>query len=276
MKQKKKELTVESGFFHDKIPYLKTWTEHSTQNLVVFPHTAELIQSVYTNPQESAVLFRKFIPDIYTIYVLGYDRNLPLEHTSEQIADEFAQIIQEHIGPADIMAISYGGFIGIPFAARYPDLVKKLLLMVTAHSSSESGLNLARDLVRLAETGDRYTLDQKFNGLISNVFLRTVVKFLTWMQRKKINPDLNPLSTLIHAYKHMIDTFKHRKKYLPQIQAPTLVIGANKDHFFSEEKYRETAELIPNSQVIIFNSGHMVPIEKMSKVRKAISDFLIK
>ncbi len=273
----KKKLNLESGFYSDKIPYLKTWTDQSTKsnkNLVIFPHTAELIQSLCTNPLEQAKLFRKFIPDTYTIYVLGYDRNLPLNHTSEQMADEFAQIIREHIGPSTIMAVSYGGFIGIPFAAQYPELTEKFLLLVSAHTCSVQGLQLAQELVQLAEKGDRYTLDQRFNGLISKVFLRVLVKFLTWTRKNKVNPDLNPLSTLIHAYKHMIATFSDRKKYLTMIQAPTLVIGANKDQFFSEANYRETAELIPDGKVVIFNSGHMVPIEKMGKVGEAISDFL--
>ncbi|MHA1521289.1 MAG: alpha/beta fold hydrolase [Promethearchaeota archaeon] len=274
-KKKKREINVESGFFLGKIPYLKDWTDNSTENLVIFPHTAELIQSLCTNPIETAALFRKYIPDTYTIYVLGYDRNLPMDHTSEQIGDEFAQIIREHIGPATIMAVSYGGFIGIPFAARYPELTKKLILLVSAYSGSEHGLQLSRELVQLAEDGDGYAIAQRLNGLFLNVFLRGLVKFLTWTKKKKPNPDLNPLSTFIHAYKHMIATFSDRKKYLPMIEAPTLVIGADQDQFFSEDKYRETAELIPDGRVVIFHSGHMVPVEKMGKVRESIHNFLL-
>ena len=269
-----KKLNLESGFYFDKIPYLKTWTDQSIKNLVIFPHTAELFQSLSTNPHEQAKLYREFIPDTYTIYVFGYDRNLPVNHTSEQIAKEFAQAIREHIGPTTIMAISYGGFVGIPFAAQYPELTEKLLLMMCAHTGSVQGIQLAQELVQIAEEGNRYTLDQRFNGLFSNVFLRTLVKFLTWIQKNKVNPDLNPLSTFIHAYKHVINTFSDRKKYLSRIQAPTFVIGASKDHFYSEENYRETAELIPDAKVVIFNAGHMLPVEKKSKVQKVISDFL--
>ena len=269
-----KKLNLESGFYSDKIPYLKTWTDQSTKNLVVFPHTAELLQSLCTTPLDYAKLFRKFIPDTYTIYVLGYDRNLPLNHTSEQMAEDFAQIIRDHIGPSTIMSVSYGGFVGIPFAAQYPELTEKLLLLVSAYTGSDHGLQLARELVQLAENGDRYTILQKLNGLFSNVFLLFLVKFLTWIQKNKVNPDQNPLSTFLHAYKHMIATFSDRKKYLSRIQAPTLVIGASKDRFFSEEIYRETAELIPDGKVVIFHAGHMLPIEKTGKVRQAISDFL--
>jgi pimeloyl-ACP methyl ester carboxylesterase len=117
-------------------------------------------------------------------------------------------------------------------------------------------------------------MDQMFNGLFSNVLLRGIIKILTWLQKGKLNSDLNPNSTLINAYTHLIETIIDRKSFLSKISAPTLVIGASKDKFFSEEIYRETADLIPNGEVVIFNSGHMVPVEKMSKVRKTIQDFL--
>ncbi len=269
------ENNIESGFFLEKIPYIKHWTKESKKTLVIFPGTENLIQWPTKDLLAHAESNRLFVPDEYTMYVLGYDKNLPMDHTTDQIADEFAQILKEHIGPATIMAFSYGGSIAIPFAARYHDLTEKLLLVTAAHTGSDEGTRFASELIHLAEKGESYPVLKKVMGLFSNIFRRMIARIFIWKQRKIVNPDEYPISTFIHAYKHLLATMPDRKKYLSKIKAPTLVIGANKDKLFSEKNYRETADLIPDGKVTIFNSGHMVMAEKTNQVRKAIVDFLL-
>ena len=49
-------------------------------------------------------------------------------------------------------------------------------------------------------------------------------------------------------------TFKDR---LSEIAAPTLVIAGDKDPFYSETLFRETAEGIPNAKLILYpGMGH--------------------
>ena len=98
---------------------------------------------------------------------------------------------------------------------------------------------------------------------------------LTWLNRKKVARLQTPLSTFIHGYQHMLLTNGENKKYLPQIRAPTLVLGGTKDKVFSREIYSETAQLIPNAQFVVFeNASHMVPIERMKAVKHAVLSFL--
>ncbi len=266
---------IESGLFHEKIPYIKHWTKKSKKNLVIFPGSMNLIQWPATDPLSLAKEARPFVPDEYTLYILGYDKNLPMNHTTDQIADEFAQFFKEHIGSATILAISYGGFIAIPFAARYPELTENLLLVTAAHSLSNEGLRLANEWMQLADKEGSYSVLKKSAELFCSAFYRVLFRILIWTQRKSVKSDQYPISTFINAYKHMIDTNLERKKYLSKIKAPTLVIGGNKDNFFSEKIYKETADLIPNAKLIILNSGHMVPMEKAKKVSKSIYDFLL-
>lgn len=265
---------IESGLFHEKIPYVKHWTKKSKKNLVIFMGAIYLLEWPSKDPLSFAKEARHFVPDEYTMYILGYDKNWPINLTTDEIADEYARFFKEHIGSATVFAISYGGFVAIPFAARYPELTEKLLLVTAAHSLSDGGLRFASEMNQIAEEGGRYAVLKKTVELFCTALYKVLFRILIWTQRKP-NPDHYPISTIIHAFKHLIDTTSDRKKYLSKIKAPTLVIGANKDKFFSETLYRETADLIPNAKAIIFNSGHMVTMEKAKKVSKSIYDFLL-
>ena len=60
---------------------------------------------------------------------------------------------------------------------------------------------------------------------------------------------------------------KHNfKNRLSEITVPTLVIAGDKDPFYSEKLFHETAEGIPNSQLILYNGmGHPASGKQFSK-----------
>jgi pimeloyl-ACP methyl ester carboxylesterase len=75
----------------------------------------------------------------------------------------------------------------------------------------------------------------------------------------------------------MISHNSETKDYLINIIAPTLILGGDKDPFFTEKIFKDTAKSIRNGNVAIFEgAGHMVPLEKKKEVKDAIFDFLRK
>ena len=50
----------------------------------------------------------------------------------------------EKIGSAEypILGISYAGLLAITFAAKYPELTQKLILVVSAYKNSTSGIEV--------------------------------------------------------------------------------------------------------------------------------------
>lgn len=266
-------MDFETGTFLNKIPYAKAGS--GEKKIVIFPPTHHLLWNVTLDAEGQVDGYKHFIPDGFTFYILGYDPHLPKNHSSEDIAADFAKIIKEHIGPATIMAVSYGGSVAIPFAALYPDLTKKLILIVSTYGSSGKGVEFAKELIQLAEEGKSFTLQKKINNLYSSKILRYLFEFKTWKNWGKLEKNMNPISTFINAYNHLIDTEESRKKYLSKIQAPTLIIGGSKDQFASEEFYRTTAELIPNAHLELFEGKtHTVPVERLFEIKKLIKNFL--
>ncbi len=266
-------MDFETGQFLNKIPYAKAGSGEKT--IVIFPPTHHLLWNVTVDAEEQVNGYKHFIPDRFTYYILGYDPNLPKDHTSEQIAADFAQIIREYIGPSIIMAVSFGGSVAIPFAALYPELTEKLILLVSTYGSSGEGVKLAKELIKLAEEGKTFTLQKEINQLYSNRVLRLLFDLKTWKNWPKMERTMNPVSTFINAYNHLLETAEERKKYLPMIQSPTLIIGGTKDQFTSEEYYRTTAELIPNAHLELFEGKtHTVAVEKLFEIRNIIESFL--
>ena len=264
-----------------KYPYARDGD--SSKYVIIFPPTSDLIQSVATSRDSLIKSYRKFFPsNDYSLLILGYDRNLSSDHSSEGIAADFAQIINETNSfkpkievPAVIVGVSYGGKIAIPFAERYPEMVSKLFLIVSAHELSEKGMVFCRECIDLARAGKKLELVLKFNELfklqVTQYIANLWVRMNWWRNKEKLNkPD-----TLVNAFEYILNHNQDTKKYLQKIKADTLVLGAEMDLLFSEDVYRETAALIPKGIAkIIKGTGHMAPVEKETTCRREVLDFL--
>ena len=263
----------EWGIYKDKVPYLIK--EKGEPSIIIFEPSRELVKNVTNRVEETIKTYNMILPPGCSLCVLGYDPNLPSEYTPEEIAEINAEFLREKYRPGIIIGISYGGFISIPFAALYPELVQKMVLMVSAYAASPEGIVLMKEFTQLIEGENHYQVVKKFNSLIFNPFLRILSSVITMTKRKSFTREVNPSSTFINAYNQIIKTNGEIKKYLPMIKAPTLVIGGDSDQFFSEELFLETAGLIPNGRAEIYeNQGHYVIIEKMKPVKKVLFDFL--
>jgi pimeloyl-ACP methyl ester carboxylesterase len=266
----------ETGQLLGRIPYLKIG--HGPKKAVIFRESGELIISLAKDPTTQAKIFRNVVPADYTAYIFGYDQNLSAGYTEDRIATDFAAIIQKEIGKATIIGLSYGGLIALPFAARYPDLTDRLILLVTAHQISPGGVTLAKELVQIARNGDRYQLDQRFNDLFGTWWLRWLFKLISWknwhISPQNYKSKLNDPNQFINAYETIIANNENRRQFLPQILAPTLIIGATRDQFFSQDLYRETAENIPHARLIMVEGTHTTVVEHLYKVKPLIYEFL--
>jgi pimeloyl-ACP methyl ester carboxylesterase len=264
---------LESGYFIQKYPYLKYGT--GTKNLVVFPPTGELRVSLSKDPRGQAKMLSKFLPPDYTLWMLGYDQHLPPNMTNESVADDFAQFIKERVGSAVIVGISYGGTIAIPFAARHPELTEKLVLLITAHRLSDTGLEFCREAVNYAKQTDVLSLDLMFNRLYKRNWLRKLFNLITRLKYKKTLRIQNPLSIFINAYDYLIATNGINTQYLPQIRTPTLLLAGTADIFFTPAILTEAQQKIPNSRLILIDDEHhMVPVERLGLVKYHLLDFL--
>ena len=261
------------GLFKNKIPYCIR--ESGSPSIIIFEPSGELIKSLIHKTDTILKTYDTILPPGCSLCVLSYDNNLPAAHTHEQIAQNFAELLQKKYRPGIVIGISYGGEIAIPFAALYPDLTQKMILMVSAYAASQEGLLLIHEFIRLMGTGNYYKILQRFNTLYVHNYFRTAAHIITWLKRKALTTQVNSPSTFRNAYNYILQSNGQNKKYLPDIQAPALIIGGDRDQFFSKEIFEETAFLLPNGKAQVYkNEGHYVAIEKMHEVKKALNTFI--
>jgi len=270
---------MESGTFGgNKYAYVKLKFRPDIDNtLVIFPPTQELIYPLRINPYLQINRYKALIPqnEVGNVYILGYDPQISVETFLADIAEDFGEFIQKRIGPCSIAGISFGGGVAIPFAAKFPELTKKLLLIVSSYAMSEQGLRLCQEVIDLTNNKDRFQAQIRLTCLVRNPLLKYLLRISTHLKWPRMQPYLNPPSAVVNAYTHLIKYNYGLKKYIHSIKAPTLMIGGTKDQFFSVELFQELANAIEDCETVLFkNATHAVPVEKIFKIKKLVKEFL--
>jgi pimeloyl-ACP methyl ester carboxylesterase len=274
MGNKVKPREIETGMFLSKIPYVKIGD--GPKKVVIFPSTNEIVRNPVIKPEFARDLYSRYFSEDFTIYLLGYDPNLPPNYPPANIAEDFAEIIKTSIGPSIIVAISYGGFVAIPFAVRHHKLVNSLILISSAYSLSPEGFKLTAKWMDLAKKGKAMDLMISLLDLYESKTDRQYFQSYTRGHWNNQQENLNPLSTFINAYSHDFNAIAEaNRQMLPRIRAPTLIIGGSKDKLISTELFMESANLIPEKIVKIFNlEGHLIFLERHSVIHTEIDHFL--
>jgi len=206
--------------------------------------------SLYTTP------YRRAIAD-FIIFVMGRKAGMPPGYTTRDMAADCAAAIDKEIGaPVDIVGTSYGGLLAPYIAADHPELVDHLVLDGVAFRVSDQGK--AVDL-RFAELQSR--------GKWGEALATEVTGMYPAGWRHYIFPPLARLAASLNRH-HAVNVadvlieaqaeYNHDcRGILKDIKAPTLIIAGDKDCFSPVPLLRETAALIPNSNLIIVEGkGH--------------------
>jgi pimeloyl-ACP methyl ester carboxylesterase len=243
-----------AGYFHCGLPYNRLG--HGPRPLVVFQGL------LFENKPQTIPLFQiyKCFGEEYTVYVVLRKAGMPQGYTMQNMADDYATMIEEEFGEAvDVIGLSTGGSIVQHFAADHPDLVRRLVIHSSAYVLSDEAKCLQLRVGRLAaqhQWAKAYAvLTEPFlpNKGVLKYLCAPVVWFISIMMVFLEKPkDPSDLVVTVEAEdKH---DFKDR---LAEIKAPTLVVAGDKDPFYPQGLFRQTAEGIPNARLILYaGMGH--------------------
>ncbi|QTA82041.1 Alpha/beta hydrolase fold-containing protein [Desulfonema limicola] len=178
------------------------------------------------------------------------------------------------LGTCNFAGLSMGGFVGMRLAARYPDLIKNLILMDTSadpeskeNISKYRLLNFIARWFGLALVADR-VITVMFGTRFLNDSTRAEEKAL-W-RRHLIS---NNSGTITKAVKGVIDRQGIHEE-LDKIRSHTLIIVGDQDKATPPEKSRRIQEKIPGSELVIIpGAGHLSPIEEPEVVNAVLEEF---
>lgn len=194
----------------------------------------------------------------------------------ELIADDIAALLDElMIDAADVLGISFGGFVAQQFAAKFPERVNKLVLASTSFGGPNHITPSAETLASFAQTGGLTSAERIRRSIVlafSEDFARTnsdqVDKFCRLREE-------NPLAEDVYRQQLASAMAFDAERQCREIKAATLVISGDEDTVVPFQNSRNIADRIPNARLaVIANAGHMAFIERAGEFNRIVVEFL--
>jgi pimeloyl-ACP methyl ester carboxylesterase len=207
----------------------------------------------------------------YRIYIVSRRPGLPPGYSLSDMSDDYAVMIENELGGmADIIGVSTGGAIAQHFAIDHPDLVRRLVLVMTGFRLTAEAKELQMKVADLARKGKR----RAASALLGTAIMRRgiakhVFKWFMWLLGSLMVPN-DPSDGIVEIEAEDRHDLSDR---LDKIKADTLVIGGEEDFFYP---VRETAGKIPNARLVLYpNLGHNAMFARSRQFGEEIRAFLL-
>jgi pimeloyl-ACP methyl ester carboxylesterase len=207
----------------------------------------------------------------YRIYFVSRRPGLPPGYSLKDMSDDYAVMIKNELGGAvDIIGVSTGGGIAQYFAIDHPDLVRRLVLVMTGCRQTEQGKELLRKVADLARKRKRRAAYSLLGtAIIRKGIARHVFKWFMWLLGPLYIPT-NPSDGIVEIE---ADDRYDLSDQLNRIKADTLVIGGEEDFFYA---IRETAGRIPNARLVLYpDLGHNAMFARSRQFGEETRAFLL-
>jgi proline iminopeptidase len=201
---------------------------------------------------------------------------------------EDMEALRRHLGLGPIVSIgtSYGGMVAMAHAARYPDSVSHLVLIVTA--AHNGFIARAKEIVRERGTpeqqrvcdmlwaGELNTVErlQHYYAVMGPMYARKHDAAAAAATRGRGTNSPEPLNRAFGPGGFM-ESYDLRPE-LGKITAPTLILGGRHDWICAPEFSEEIHRLIPGSDRRIFeDSSHSIRVDEPEAMVDAIAGFIV-
>lgn len=218
----------------------------------------------------------------------GHGRSewVPVEQcTQDQLVEDMEGVRQAlDLGMVGLLGCSWGGFLSLMYAARYPENVEKLV--VVGASASHEFMPRAEANARAQATAEQWEAYKRLwdgslkdNGSFRRDFetIRPLYFFdknlaaAANAARSETRYRIEVRNFIIH---HEYVRFDCRPQ-LNRITAPTLVAVGRHDWICPVDQSEEIHRLIPHSRMVVFErSGHSPQTEEREAFTRALKAFL--
>ncbi len=223
------------------------------KNLIILHGLGDGLKTVRGMALPFSVVYREFIKD-YTVYIFSRKRVLPKVYSSEDMARDLYRAMKIlKIRKADILGVSQGGTIAQYMGIHYPQVVNKLVLVVTFARNNATIDKVIGRWIELAKKKDYHGIfvDTAENSY-SEKYLRKF-RLLYPIMKLKRQPKFH------ERFLTMAEACLRHNAYdeLYKINKPTLVIGGKPDKIVSGEASLEIAERIKDCELYMYEDvGH--------------------
>lgn len=240
------------GFLHGDVPYMRIGQGPS---LVSVQGLTPEHDSPKGMERRFALTHARPLARDFTVYLVNRKRGLQRGESMSDIAGHLADAIEHDLGePVFVDGTSTGGSVALQLAVDRPDLVRRLVVIAAAYRLGPHGRAMQADMARLLRAGkprEAWTATMP-TGMLPGPLRRPARSLAGLAVGPMVPADPTDLLVTLEAE----DAFDVEAD-LPRITAPTLVIGGSKDHFYTEQLFRDTAAGVADGRVHIFPGwGH--------------------
>ena len=238
-------------FGDTEMEYIRFGTGEKT--LIMLPGLGDGLRSMKGTALPMALMYREFAGE-YTVYAFSRLNRLPEGYTTRDMARDQKEAMDAlGIEKADVLGVSMGGMIAQHLAADWPERVGKLVLVVTSARPNPVLTESVAEWMELALRDDHTALME------SNV--RRIYSAAYYQKNRRLIPIMGKV-TKPKSYDRFLTQARACLTHdawesLPQITAPTFVIGGEQDHCLTGEASRQIAQHIPGAVLKMYPQwGH--------------------
>ena len=223
------------------------------KQLLILPGLGDGLRTVKGTALPMALMYRMFAKD-YTVWAFSRVNGQPAASSTRDMARDAAEAMERLDMPrADVLGVSMGGMIAQWLAIDHPDRVGRLVLAVTCPGPNPVLEASIGEWLDCAEGNDHTAL---MRSNLRRIYSAGYCRKYGWMV-----PILGRLTRpgsydRFRALAESCRTHDARDE-LCRIQAPTLVIGGERDLALGSDASRELADRIPGAALRMYEKwGH--------------------
>ncbi len=199
-------------------------------------------------------VLRPFADAGFTCWLVDRKRGMPEGYSVADMAEDYATLIADELGGRVdlVLGEDYGGAIAYYLAARHPDRLACLANASSGYAVTEQGRAIDREIGTLIAKGRPA---DAFAGAIRTLapdlrvpgVARIGGAVMGWLMVDRSRPDFTS-NLMVETEAEAFDA----REVLPDITVPVLLIGGDRGPFFTREILEETARLIPDCTLRIY------------------------
>jgi proline iminopeptidase len=188
------------------------------------------------------------------------------------------------LGPVHVLGVSWGGFIALPYAARYPASLRRLVVVGAAASHefmAQAEANARRDGTPAQWTAYRALWDGSLPD--DDAFRRAFDAIAPLYYHDKTRAAAGRPAGATTRYRLAVRKFVLAREFprydarpeLGRIRCPTLVLVGRHDWICPVPQAEEIQRRVPGARLVVFErSGHSPHVEERERFVEEVARFL--
>lgn len=244
---------------------------NGTQPFIIIPGLGDALKTVRGTAVPFSYMYRTYAK-YFKVYLFSRKNMIPKDYTIADMADDQAKVLKTlGISDACVMGVSQGGMISMHLAAKYPELVTKLVLVNTAPYANDVIKTVVGTWIDMAKQGD-----------FKDIFIDTAEKTYSEQKLKTYRRFYGILSKMSEPRR--LERFiiqgnacmaHDARPWLGKIQVPTLIVGGERDYIVGNKAAYELAENISDCKLKIYEKYGHGAFEEAKDFNDLVLKFLV-